>query len=164
MPHLMCFHASSLWDILSKKCDRVCAAWNVAVRQAWALPNRTHRYLIETISGCLHPKVMLASRCFAFSQSLLKSTEYNVRVLARLCMLDNRTRLGSTVIKISRECGCEVNELSSGFIKANMRYFPIPSHEDWRTGLLSELISSSLDLSGFTEEGTSAMVSFLFIS
>ena len=158
------FHGSSLWDIFSKECDRVYAAWNVAVRQAWSLPNRTHRYLIETISGCLHPKVMLASRCFAFSQSLLRSTKYNVRILARLCMLDNRTRLGRTVNRISQECGCEVNELSPGLIKANMKYFPIPSHEEWRTGLLSELLSCSLDLPGFTEEETNAMVSFLCIS
>ena len=43
----------------------VYAAWNVAVRQDWALPHRTHRYLIDTISGCLNPEVMLASRCFA---------------------------------------------------------------------------------------------------
>ena len=90
------FHGSSLWNIFSKDCDRIFAAWNVAVRQAWAVPNKTHRYLIEAISGCLHPKVMLASRYHAFSQSLLRSTKYHVRILARQSLWDNRTRLGST--------------------------------------------------------------------
>ena len=123
-----------------------------------------HRYLIEAISGCLHPKVMLASRFFAFSQSLLRSTKYHVRILARLCLWDSRTRLGSTLAKIGRECGSAVNELTTAMIKANMRYFPIPSQEEWRTGLLSELLCSTLELPGFTEEETSAMVSYLCMS
>ena len=158
------FHGSSLWDIFSKECERVYAAWNVAVRQAWAVPYRTHRYLIEAISRCLHPKVMLASRYFAFSQSLLRSTKYHVRILARLCLLDSRTRLGSTLSTLSRECGCGVNELSSALIKSKMKYFPIPSHEEWRTGFLSELLCSGLHLPGFTPEEICGMVSYLCMS
>ena len=153
------FYGSSTWDIFSKDCDRVYAAWNVAVRQAWAVPKKTHRYFIEAISGCLHPKVM-----FAFSQSLLRSTKYHVRILARLCLWDSRTRLGSTLSKIGRECGSAVNELTTAMIKANMRYFPIPSQEEWRTGFLSELLCSTLELPGFTEEETCAMVSYLCMS
>ena len=128
------FHGSSLWNIFSKDCDRIFAAWNVAVRQAWAVPNKTHRYLIEAISGCLHPKVLLASRYHAFSQSLLRSTKYHVRILARQSLWDNRTRLGGTLTKISRESGCTVDELSSSLIKSHMKYFPISPSPVRRSG------------------------------
>ena len=43
------FYGSSLLDIFSAECERVFAAWNVAVCHAWNVPNTTHRYLIEVI-------------------------------------------------------------------------------------------------------------------
>ena len=56
------FTGSCLWDLLSADCESLYRAWNVAVRTAWAVPYRTHRYLIESLSGSLLLKVMLASR------------------------------------------------------------------------------------------------------
>ena len=92
-------------DLFSADCDRLYKAWNVAVRHAWNVPNTTHRYLIELISGSLHPKVMLASRYTGFVKSLLTSPKYPVRVLARLCATDNRTVMGCSLSQIGRECG-----------------------------------------------------------
>ena len=37
--YVVSFHGSRLWNILSKDCDRIIAVLNVAVRQAWAVPN-----------------------------------------------------------------------------------------------------------------------------
>ena len=99
------FHGSGLWNIFSDECERLYKAWNVAVRHAWKIPNTTHRYLIESISGTLHPKVMLASRYSGFAQSLLDSPKYPVRVMASLCTTDNRTVSGRSLSQISRECG-----------------------------------------------------------
>ena len=155
------FYGSSLWDIFSAECERIFAAWNVAVRHAWNVPNTTHRYLVEVISKCTHPKVMLASRYFTFSQSLLNSQKYSVRILARLCSTDNRTVLGRTLATIGRECGCEVNKLRAAVIKSKMSYFAVPPDEQWRTGLLTELLSNKLSIPGFTEDETSTMVTYL---
>ena len=99
------FHGSGLWNIFSDECERLYKAWNVAVRHAWKIPNNTHIYLIESISGTLHPKVMLASQYSGFAQSLLNSPRYPVRVMASLCTTDNRTVLGRSLSQISRECG-----------------------------------------------------------
>ena len=74
------FYGSGLWDLFSPDCERLYAAWNVAVRHAWGVPNTTHRYLIEEISGSLHPKVMLASRYIGFVKSLCTSPKYSMRV------------------------------------------------------------------------------------
>ena len=78
-------HGSGLWNLFSDDCDRLYKAWNVAVRHAWNLPNTTHRYLIESISGSLNPKVMLASRYSKFVKSLQSSPKYSVKVLASMC-------------------------------------------------------------------------------
>ena len=66
------FYGSGLWNLFSADCERLYSAWNVAIRHAWNIPNTTHRYLVESISGSLHPKVMLASRYSSFANSLIK--------------------------------------------------------------------------------------------
>ena len=158
------FYGSGLWDMFSSDCDRLYKAWNVAVRQAFRVPYRTHRYLIEVVSGCLHPKVMLASRYSAFLHSLLNSPKYDVRILARMCATDNRTVMGRTLSQIGRECGQpggEPSQLRPAVIKSKMKYVAVPPQEQWRTGFLTELLSNDLDLPGFDDDERSAMVSYL---
>ena len=72
------FYGSSLWDIFSPDCERLFAAWNVAIRMCFDVHRATHRYFIEEMSD----KVMLCSRVVTFHQSLL--SEFPVRYLARL--------------------------------------------------------------------------------
>ena len=161
------FYGSGLWDIFSGDCERLYAAWNVAVRQAWDVPYRTHRYLIEMISGALHPKVMLASRYSGFVSSMLTSPKYHVRVLARLCVTDHRTVMGRSLSQISRETGLarwEPSQLSPAFVKKKMKYSDVPTHEHWRTGFLSELLSDNLEIPGFTDDELEEMVSYLCTS
>ena len=98
------FYGSGLWDLYSTDCQRVYTAWNVAVRHAWKVPNTTHRYLIENVSGCIHPKVMLASRYLGFVKSMLTSPKYSMRVLASSTANDLRTVMGRTLSMISKEC------------------------------------------------------------
>ena len=77
------YYGSGLWDMFSADCQRLYTAWNVTVRHSWSVPNTTHKYLIEGISGSLHPKIMLASGYTSFVRSLLSSPKYFIRVLAR---------------------------------------------------------------------------------
>ena len=158
------FHGSGLWDLFSDDCDRLYKAWNVAIRLALKVPNTTHRYLIESLSGSLHPKVMLASRYFTFVQSLLNSPKYPVRVLANLCTTDHRTVMGQCLSKISTECGVardDMAKLSSGMIKKKMRYFSVPEEQTWRIDILNELLNNGIDVEGFTDVEKQDMISFL---
>ena len=156
------FYGSGLWDIFSPDCERLYAAWNVAVRHAWGVPNTTHRYLIEKISGSLHPKVMLASRYIGFFKSLCTSPKYNMRVLARLLGTDMRTVMGRTIQKISTECS--LSSLTPALVKKNMKYFQIPCDEEWRIDPLTELLSDSLEVPGFSSEELEEIKAFLCTS
>ena len=91
------FYGSNLWDIFSADSERLYKSWNVAIRQVFDVDRCTHRYLIESISSSLHPKVMLASRYVTFYRSLISSSKLCVRVLARLFEKDQRTVLGKTL-------------------------------------------------------------------
>ena len=56
------FYGSNLWNLFSKECERIYTSWNIAMRQCYNLNRTTHRYLIESVTGALHPKVLLCSR------------------------------------------------------------------------------------------------------
>ena len=155
------YYGSGLWDMFSADCQRLYTAWNVAVRHAWSVPNTTHRYLIEGISGSLHPKVMLASRYSGFVKSLRSSPKYSMRVLASCTSTDLRTVMGRTLYKISRECSCSLESLTPGLTKKSMKYFPVPSTEEWRIGVLSELLSDELQIPGFTYQEVNELTTFL---
>ena len=148
-------HGSGLWDILSNNCEGLYKAWNVAVRLAFQVPRNTHRYLIEEISGCLHPKVMLASRYVKFVEQLKSSNKMGIRVLANLAEQDQRTVMGRTLSVMARECMCEVGDLTPSNVNKTLKYFTVPEEETWRLGPIHELTADDLFFPGFSDEETS---------
>ena len=153
-----------MWDLFSPSCERLYKAWNVAVRLAWNVPRETHRYLIEDISGCLHPKVMLASRLVKFVEQLKSSMKMGVRVLASLAVNDQRTVLGQNLLKVSRECSSDVMNLTPALVKNNLNYFPVPIEESWRIGPIREILDDQVLIPGFTNEETATMLANLCTS
>ena len=62
-----------IWNLFSADCEKIYSAWHVNICHTWSIPKTMHRYLVESISGSLHHKVMLASRYSSFVNSLLNS-------------------------------------------------------------------------------------------
>ena len=158
------FYGSSLWDIFSADCDKLYKSWNVGIRQAFDVDRCTHRYLIDTISNSMHPKIMLASRYVTFFKSLLSSPKPCVRLMARLSETDNRTVLGRTLNTLCNLCGLsDLRLLTSNCVKSRMSYFPVPEEDKWRTSTVTELLqlrNRSLSLPGFTNEEIKDMLLF----
>ena len=112
------FYGAGTWDIFSKDCDRLYKSWNVTIRQVFGLDWSTHRYLIEHVSGCLHPQVMLSSRLVTFYKSLLNTTMFPVRFLARLNENDMRTVLGRNLCTLLDKCGLQhLDDLHAKLVK-----------------------------------------------
>ena len=59
-------YGSSLWDLKSKDAEKLYRSWNVMVRNVLSVDRRTHRFLIEPLSGHLHLQTMLMSRLVTF--------------------------------------------------------------------------------------------------
>ena len=159
------FYGSNLWDIFSTGCERIFKSWNVSIRQAFEVDRCTHRYLIESISKSLHPKVMLASRYMSFHQFLISSTKLSVRIMARLFERDGRTVLGRTLHQISSECNLsDITFLTSQTVKKNSRYYRVPPEEQWRVPFVNEVLQirkEKLLLPGFTSDEVKTILDFL---
>ena len=111
------FYGSSLWDIYSQEVTKLYSSWNVTVRNVYSLPWKTHRYLIQDISECVHPKTMLSTRFVKFLESVSKCEKSCVRYLGRIVKSDKRTLVGRTLAKLALECGCDVEYLTSTSVR-----------------------------------------------
>ena len=137
------FYGSGTWDIFSSECEKLYKSWNVTIRMVFNLDRCTHRYLIESISQCLHPKIMIASRYVSFYWSLVNSKKLCVRFLARLSEMDHRTVLGRTLGSLLSQCDLpqsRLAELTASLVKKKCSYVAVPETEMWRIPLILELL------------------------
>ena len=137
------FYGSGLWNLDSSECEKVYTSWNVTIRQIFKINRCTHRNLIESVSQCLHLKVMLASRFVTFFRSLINCSKVNVRFLARLCQADQRTVLGRNLSSLLDQCGTpevKADDLTSMMIKRKCCYSRLSDTEQWKASMLKELI------------------------
>ena len=133
----------SLWNLNSMECDRLYEAWNVTMRNVLNVDRKTHRYLIEHLSGTLHPKVMLLSRYVRFHKTLITSDKFAIRFLSRLGETDNRTIMGKTLSSIMQECNVKcLHDLTPTLAKMKCRYFPTPTGEMWRIPVIRECLDA----------------------
>ena len=164
------FYGSGTWDIFSKGCEKLYKSWNVTIRQVFGLHWHTHHYLLEDVSGCLHPKVMLASRYVTFYKSLVNSNKVEVWFMARLDERDKRTVLGKTLQTILEDCELadyNMADLSANMVKQRCSYKRVPEPEKWRPAMLKELLlmkEDKLTLGNFDDKEIEEIIQHLCIS
>jgi len=81
------------------------------------VPRDAHRYLIESISQCLHVKTMLASRCVSFYETIEASSKLRIRFLSNLCKNDLNTVLGRNLFSIANDSYVNSSDLSNMLVK-----------------------------------------------
>ena len=86
--------------------------WNIVFRILFNVPRDTHKYLIESISQCLHVKTMLASRCVSFYETIKGSSKLCIRFLSYLCINDLNPVLGRNLFSIANDCSVNPSDLS----------------------------------------------------
>ena len=93
-------YGSNILDLGSQCVSKLHTAWNTAIRILFNVPRDTHRYLIESISQCLHVKAMLASRSVSFYETIEASSKLCIRYLSNLCKNDLNTVLGRNLFPL----------------------------------------------------------------
>ena len=73
------------------------------IRNVFNLPYKSHRYLIEPVSGIPHLKTMIVDRFIKFHDSLLNCNKLITRNLAFIQANDFRSDLGRNINNICRE-------------------------------------------------------------
>ena len=138
------FYGSNLWNLFCQETEKVYAACNVSIRQAFNLPFSTHRYLIQSLIEHPHIKVQLCSRFIKFVENNDNCCKPIIRLLSELCKSDNRTVYCKNIYNISKECSVDPLMISQFIVKSEMLYFKSPFGEEWRADLLMNVILTKL--------------------
>ena len=163
-------YASSLWDLLSNDAERLYKTWNVTIRNVFSLDRKTHRRLIEPLSGCLHLKTSLLSRYVKFHNSLRENKKFCVRYLARVTSGNLNSKMGKILSHISDELNVnmsDIQKVSSKCIKQNLRY--MQNNHDWEINLGRELLQArnsnyrTIEIPGFGDDEIQMMLDKLCI-
>ena len=137
------------------------------MRYIFNIDRRSHRYLLEPLTEQMHPKIMLASRLVTFYRNQLNSSKFRMRFLLRLAADDKRTVLGRTLDKISQECNCSVELLTSRVVKNQLKYAKAPSDEEWRIDVARELYAARKDngiIPGFSIDDINVLLQHVCVS
>ena len=128
------------------------------------VPRDTHRYLIESISQCLHVKTILASRCVFFYETIEASSKLCIRFLSNLCKNALNTVLGRNLFSIANDCFVNPSDLSKMLVKKQMKYFDVPLEHAWKVPVLQELLNTRMNnlyVEGFDDYVITEMINML---
>ena len=135
------FYGSPLWSYSSKEAEKLFTSWNILVRQVYGVPNTTHRYLIESMSKSKHLKTVIYKRYLSFLHSVVNSKKDCLSSLGKKMIVDCGSITMQNLELISKETGQEnIMGIAPCEVINGYQYSPIPLGEEWRVGLLDELI------------------------
>ena len=168
----MTVYGSNLWNLFSKDCDRLYTSYNVAVRNILKIDRCTHRFLLEPLSEALHLKTMLLSKFVSFHRTLVTSSKFPVRFLARLLETDLRSVHGQNLCNIAQLCEVDwplnLEDLTSKLVKRKICYKAVPGGHEWKLGICKDLLeirdNEDVQLPGFSLAEIEELLSFICVS
>ena len=158
---------SPLWNLFSKECEMMEKSWNVSVRCMFNLPMRTHKYFIEPITKTIHLKFIMMKRFLSFLEKIRRGKKHKLSHILHSIENDCRSITGSNLRKIlllTERNKIEDIQTSEALTQI---YEPVPESEQWRLGLLMELIDirdGQQQLDGFDQQQVEEMINFICIT
>ena len=163
----MSFSGSPLWDLFSDETDKILKTYNKSLRIMWDIPMESHRYLLEPLSDQTHLKFLLFKRFLNFRQQIFKSDKTITKHIYSICENDCGSLTGRNLRRIMLLCdknspsSLEASDISS------LQYFSLPQEEEWRIGMINELIDIRLnrvELPGFSKEEINDLLKIACVS
>ena len=146
--YLLSLYGGALWDIYSTEANKLSATWHRIIKQEFKLPLATHRYLLNSVSQCVHLRLKVVKQFLNFQQKISNSANPNIALLHRLQCSDMRSVYGTNIRNICRDAGVQsINQVDVSSMLVN----PVPAGEEWRIPLLQDLRESVKQNPGFMD-------------
>ena len=133
-------YGSVLWDLYGKEANMVFNTWNVSIRRMLRLDRKTHRYLIEPLSGMEHLKKTMFKAFMSFTKKLDGSPKAAVRDVYNIVKNDCRSVTGANVRNISLDCAMDPSRPFSEVSVLKKQFFPAPPDAGWKISMIQDLI------------------------
>ena len=125
-------YGSVLWNLYGKEADMFFNSWSTSIRKMFRLDRRTHRYLIEPISGMQHIKCAILERFIGFTMKLSMSRKKVIQNTYKLIGKHCQSTIGSNMRHIMLESGVDPTKPITKTDVAIKAFHPIPTAEEWR--------------------------------
>ena len=142
------FYGSTLWSLASDEFDKLCRAWNTAIRLIWDLPFGTHTRLLETISRVPHLELVLHCRSIGFLSGLADSNKPIVKLIFNAVSSNVSTVTGSNISYLLRKYSFEsvMSLAGSKRMIKNMQRSPLTKDELWKIGIIQDVVLSTKNI------------------
>ena len=160
-------YGSVLWDLYGRQVEMACNTWSVSIRKMLRVDRRTHRYLIEPLSGMKHLKRMILGSFLAFTKKLATSSKYAVRNVFAMMQNDCRSVTGSNIRNIMLNCTEDKHRPFSNVGIEKVELYPCPADATWKIPLIKELIEmrdGGRTSTGWTMENITDTIDYLCTS
>ena len=161
------FTGSPLWDLFGKEVGQFERTWNVSIRMMLGLPQATHRYLIEPVSGTQHLKKLLIKRFISFLHQIQSSGRNATKQLLQFIHSNTESTTGNNVRKILRLTGKSHWTKIKGSDIDNISYCDIDNADKWRVNFVNELLEikrNEIEVDGFSVEEIDSMMDYVCTS
>ena len=157
-------YGSVLWNLHGKEANMLYNIWSTSIRKIFDLDRRTHRYLIEPISGMEHLKCAIQKRFIRFTKKLETSPKVVVRRLNQIVGKDCRSTTGENIRQIMLNCGADPVLGPTHEDITRTAFEAVPTGEEWRIGMINELIDirdGVINITGLETKELEEMLVFL---
>ena len=136
-------YGSMIWNLESSASEQFFKSWNTSVKLIHGVPRSTFTYLVEGHLAAEHMSLrnQILSRYPGFYRKLLDSPSKEVRVLARIVSVDPRSATCANLRYLEKLTGLRPQFYSSVRIKLKLPVQKVPVAEEWRLGLLDNLLN-----------------------
>ena len=157
-------YGAVLWDLYGKETEMVFNTWNTSIRRMLRIDRRTHRCLIEPLSGTQHVKRAIFKAFISFVNKLQYSPKEVVRDVFQLIKGDCRSITGSNIRNINLDCAVDQVHPFAEVDIEKKDFFPAPADSAWRVSLIQELINirdGDSNATGWTKEEVKDALEYL---
>ena len=131
------FYCSQLWDLHSVEIDKLWSCWHKIIKTSYELPFPTHRYLLHELVPYDHIKTLLIKRFIKFQRKIELSDNPLIIILRRKHSNDWRSTYGKNIMTLCRQANADsLDEVNF----ENFHVYPVPDDQQWRIGLLKDLL------------------------
>ena len=152
-------YGSNLYNMESVMFKQLINSFNTATQAIWDIPHETHKYLVGELSAG-HMLTNIIANKIGFYQRLRHSHKLTVRLLYQIAARDLRTTTGSS-LRYIRNVGIDLGLLNyeSDILgidvkrfKSMHRHVNIPDEENYRVGVLTDLLDLRTQFSYFEDD------------
>ena len=161
------FYGSPLWDLGGNSATSYESTYNRGIRVIFNLPMTTHRNLIVPVSRHMHLRQTLVSRFLGFVDQIRSSKKTIPRMLLYHIKYDVRSTTGKNLRNILLQTGKDNIEDLTKSDSRSIKYHPIEKEEEWKVGLLNDLVDirdGRQHLEGFSDDEMCSLINFICTS